>query len=464
MKPSEVDEEVHEPVSPTGQYFNSSVLSVSVVCALESEIPIDDSLTMALLKNVFLPISPRFSSIMVTDDQGVKQWKRVTVKPEEHVHKPVFPDGLSPEGYDVHFQDYLSNMAMERLPHGRPLWEIHIFKYPTSSAAGTLIFKLHHALGDGFSLMSALFSCFQRADDPSLPITFPSIQMQSDDEVNIYKSVPRFFSRFFNTASDFIWSVLKSSVVVDDKTPIRSGTEGVEFLPITISTVTFSLDNIKKIKAKIGGTVNDILVGAIFYGTRLYMQNASQGSSNAHSTALVLLNTRIINTYRTVKDMNKPDAESPWGNQFGFLHVSIPGFVEAETADPLKFVYEAQEMIKRKKSSLAVFLTGALLEMSRKFRGPETTAQYLHNTIGNTSMTLSNMIGPSEQIALANHPCKGMYFMVVAVPQSLTMTMVSYMGKVRVAVGAQKGFINHQKFNSCLEKAFESIFNAAITS
>lgn len=54
-----------EPVSPTGQYFTSSVISVSVIGVLESEIPIDDSHTLSLLKDVFLPINPRFSSLMV---------------------------------------------------------------------------------------------------------------------------------------------------------------------------------------------------------------------------------------------------------------------------------------------------------------------------------------------------------------------------------------------------------------
>ena len=58
-------EEYSEPVSPTGQYFTSSVISVSVIGVLESEIPIDNSNSLSLLKDVFLPINPRFSSLMV---------------------------------------------------------------------------------------------------------------------------------------------------------------------------------------------------------------------------------------------------------------------------------------------------------------------------------------------------------------------------------------------------------------
>lgn len=58
-------EEVQEPVSPPGQYFNSSVICSYVFGFLEMAVPIDDSQTIPLLEDVFLPINPRFSSIMV---------------------------------------------------------------------------------------------------------------------------------------------------------------------------------------------------------------------------------------------------------------------------------------------------------------------------------------------------------------------------------------------------------------
>lgn len=61
------DVEMSEPVSPTGQYFNTSVLSISLICILEFENPIDDASRLALyIIDVFLPINHRFSSIMVT--------------------------------------------------------------------------------------------------------------------------------------------------------------------------------------------------------------------------------------------------------------------------------------------------------------------------------------------------------------------------------------------------------------
>ncbi|KAJ6690853.1 O-ACYLTRANSFERASE WSD1-LIKE [Salix koriyanagi] len=461
----EEEEEVTEPVSPTGQYFNSSVLSICILAVLESEVPIDDSLTMTLLKDVFLPINPRFSSVMVNGKNGEKQWKRVEVQLQDHVNIPVFPSGLSAISYENYFDDYISRTALKKFPQSQPLWEIHIVKYPTTKAAGNIIFKLHHALGDGFSLMGALLSCLQRADNPSLSLTFPALQFPSNPDCSFSKMkiniVPKCISSIFNTVSDFGWSLLKSSFVEDSRTPIRSGDEKVQFKPISISTFTFSLDHIKQIKSRLGVTINDVITGIIFYGTRLYMQTADDKSTTAHSTALVLLNTRTISGYRSVKEMIKTDAESPWGNQFGFLHVSVPELTDSSFSKPLEFVKIAQEIIQRKRASLAVNLTGRLLEILRKFRGPEATAMYIRKTLFNSSMTISNIIGPVDKMAVANHPIKGFYFMVVGVPQSLTITMVSYTGKLRVAVGTEKGFMDSQKFKSCIETAFEMIFKSS---
>ena len=109
--------------------------------------------------------------MQVIDENGEKRWKKVEVELKDHVYVPIFPEEMSPQFYDEYIQDYLSKLSMLQLPQSQPLWEIHLIKYPTSNAAGTIIFKIHHAIGDGYSLMGALLSCLQRADNPSLPLT-----------------------------------------------------------------------------------------------------------------------------------------------------------------------------------------------------------------------------------------------------------------------------------------------------
>ncbi|CAB4320034.1 unnamed protein product [Prunus armeniaca] len=373
------------------------------------------------------------------ENNGKKRWKKVEVKLEDHVNIPIFPPSLCPDAYDKYLDDYMSKLAVERLSPEKPLWEFHIFKYPTSNAAGNVIIKLYHALGDGFSLMSALLSCLQRADDPRLPLTFPSRQRSQPKSESL---VTKVCSSVFNTLSDFWWGISNSTMDEDDLTPIRSG-KGIEFQPIAVSTMTFSLDQIKLIKSKLGVTINDVLTGMIFLGTRLYMQRIDKSSRKARGTAVVLHNTRMMGDYTSIQEIIKPNSKMPWGNHITFLN--------------------AQKIISMKRNSLAIYLTSRFLEILNRFGGHEAAAKYIRSTLQNSSMVISNMIGPVEQMALGNHPIKGLYFLVLGSPEGLDVTIVSYMGKVKIAFKMEKGLIDPQKFKSCMENAFEMILKASDT-
>ncbi|KAK7281743.1 hypothetical protein RIF29_09990 [Crotalaria pallida] len=461
-------EKVQMPVSPPGQYFNSLVICSYVFGFLEVAVPIsvDSTQVVALIEDVFLPINPRFSSIMVKGEDGKMRWKSVKVKPEEHVKIPIFPESNSfDQLYDHYLGEYVSNILTERTSQTKPLWEIHIIKYPTKNASGTIIFKLHHALGDGYSLMGALFSCLQRADDPSLPLTFPSSKTSSNSQhvkESLFKKLPSIFSTFFNSMSDFGWSLMKSKMIKDDKTPIRSGYEGTESLPFTLSDISLSLDNIKRIKSTLGVTINDVICGIIFYGIRLYMQEINDKAKASNSIAIVMLNTRNLGGYQSVKDMLKPEAKGPWGNYFSFLQVSIPKLTQARISDPLEFVRNVHKVIKRKRRSFSVYLIGLLLQMEMKLRGPEAVAKNIYNTLENSSVVLSNLVGPVEQMALGNHPISGLYFTMTGLPENVNITIMSYVKVLRITLRTLKGFIDEQKFKSCIEKAFEIIFKASM--
>ncbi|RDX60849.1 O-acyltransferase WSD1, partial [Mucuna pruriens] len=457
-------EDVTEPVSPSGRYFNTTLLCAYVFGFLESQVPIDLSHTKYLFEHVFLPVNPRFSCIMVRDEEGEMKWKRVEVKAEDHIKIPKFPENESLELYDHYFDEYVSMILSERTPRDKPLWEIHVIKYPTSNAAGTLIFKLHHALGDGYSLVGALLSCLQRADNPSLPLSFPSRKPSASlpSKKGFFRLFPSTVFSFFNSISDFLWSVVKSSIVEDDMTPIRSADEGVESLPCVISNISFSLDQVKNIKSKLGVTINDVITGVIFYGMRLYMQEMDNKAGKANSTGLVMLSTRNIGSYQSIQEMMKVDSKSPWGNHISFLHVPIPKLSQASLSNPLEFVWKAHKIIKRKRNSFTVFLIEWLLDMELKLRGHEAVAKHIYGTLRNSSVVVSNLIGPVEPMALANHPVKGLYFTMTGGPESINIAVISYTRTLRITLKTQKGFIDENKFKFCVVKAFEVISEAAM--
>uniref|UniRef100_A0A6N2KWN2 O-acyltransferase WSD1 C-terminal domain-containing protein n=1 Tax=Salix viminalis TaxID=40686 RepID=A0A6N2KWN2_SALVM len=163
------DQEISEPVSPSGQFLSSSILSLSIIAVTEFEAPFDDSQAIPFLKDVFLPVNPRFSSIMVADKDGVKRWKRVEVRLTDHVNFPVFTTGMSTQFYDECFVS-IFQMAMKQLLEAAIMGSYIIL--PTSHAASS-IYSSYPFLGDGFSLWELSF-LVSRADAPPLPLTFPS--------------------------------------------------------------------------------------------------------------------------------------------------------------------------------------------------------------------------------------------------------------------------------------------------
>ncbi|KAI4305494.1 hypothetical protein L6164_028857 [Bauhinia variegata] len=202
-----------------------------------------------------------------------------------------------------------------------------------------------------------------------------------------------------------------SGAEVDDKTPIRSGDEGVEFHPFVLSHLTFAITQLKEIKNNLGDevTINDVITGVIFYGTRLYMQDVDYESSKANASACVVLNTRKVG-YHLVEDMVKRNAKGAWGNRIVFMPIPINKLEDGQ--NPLDYVWGAHKMIKKKRHPLALFINDQLSKMTRKLKGHEAAAEQLRETFRNSSAMISNMIGPIEQMALANHPIKGLYFNV----------------------------------------------------
>ncbi|KMZ58449.1 O-acyltransferase WSD1 [Zostera marina] len=455
-----------EPLSPTTQYFSTSALSVCIIVAFEMDRRFqEDSEVIELVDKLLLPINPRFSSVKVRDVNGLQQWKKVDVKIEDHVISPSFSNPMSIDASQRHIRDYISNLRMNPFSQSRPLWEVHNIKYPTADCDGTLVLKLDHSLGDGFSLMGALFSRLRRADHPSLPLTFPHSKNKRPPQHS------HLFSTTFYTARDFLSSLIKTNFVQDEISPIRSATPTSAS---QISTFTLPLHKIHKIKTSIGGTVNDVIVGIISYGTRLYMEKMSSIGGRQHDskpqqlnvTALVLLNTRAIKTYQTLtidevtNDPNKNN--SGWGNHFGFLQIPIPS-VERElvSTTPLDLVFKIKEILTTKRNSLAVYLTGWLLDMLRRIKGPEAAGRYIAKTIRNTSFGISNLIGPLEKMEIGGHPVNAFYFSVVGTPHSLGFSVVSYMEKLTVAVCTEKKLIDSEMLVSCLDIAFRQIFEQA---
>ncbi|XP_068649109.1 wax ester synthase/diacylglycerol acyltransferase 4-like [Aristolochia californica] len=450
------DYQHHQPLSPNSLAYTSSALSVSILCMFESEVPFDDDTSTYLhLGDLCLNSHPRFSSVIINDRSGTARWKKITVNLEDHVKVPRFPGGMSPDEYSNYFQEYLSKICNAPFREGIPMWEIHICNYPTRDAAGSIVIRLHHALGDGFTLMGALMSFVKRADDPSLPLTFPSSSKQRYDKKTVFSRLSESAQRFWDTASDVVWSAVESRRGADDGSAIRSGNVEIVSVPICSTRLVLPLDQVHEVKSKIDATINDVVLGMIFYGIHLYNHKMNQTSSRKRMTALVTVNTRKFGGYQPVKDMLEANSSA---NSSTTIDILIPSCDDVEKVDPLIFILEAQKAIKRKRNSMMTVIKLSLFQMLCKIKGAEVVGQQYYHIVNNSSMIISNLIGPKEKMKVSKYLLKNFYFFLTGCPIGIVANVMSYCGHLTLVVTIEKDFIAPEMLINYINEAFERIY------
>ena len=55
----------------------------------------------------------------------------------------------------------------------------------------------------------------------------------------------------------------------------------------------------------------------------------------------------------------------------------------------------------------------------------QAVAKIIYNTVGNSSVLMSNIVGPIEKMTLANHPVNGLYFTMTGGPEVCMHVFVS---------------------------------------
>jgi hypothetical protein len=56
----------------------------------------------------------------------------------------------------------------------------------------------------------------------------------------------------------------------------------------------------------------------------------------------------------------------------------------------------------------------------------QAVAKHIYGTLRNSSVVMSNLIGPVEPMALANHPVKGLYFIMSGAPEVTIIFFFSF--------------------------------------
>ncbi|KAG5526452.1 hypothetical protein RHGRI_032652 [Rhododendron griersonianum] len=431
--------EIEEPLSPLGRLFLTPEMHQIVHCIMGCENPINVAAVTSEIANSVMVRLPRFSSLLVLDSHGREHWRKTQVDVRRHV--VVVEEPVSDAGDDGE--------------------AVHLLK-----AHNCIVFRIHHALGDGISLMSMLQEWCRRADhEPDRRSSMGSMGTYSNSSSNWEKRWTQLWKVVVGMLMGlgFIMEFVLRALWVKDKTTAVSGGAGVELWPRKLATAKFWLDDMKAVKKAVtNATINDVLFGVISSGLSRYLDLRSPKAlqDGVQITGVAMVNLRKQSGLQELSDMLGGNSGNRWGNKFGML--LVPFYYRRGGANPLQYVKIAKEMMDQKKQSLEAHFSYNMQKLLMSYFGPQVATRLNYRIVCNTTFLISNVIGPKEEITIAGNPVKYLRLNNTSLAHAITMHMLSYAGRVDMQILVAKDIIpDPQVLAKCFEDALHQMKEAA---
>ncbi|TQD81819.1 hypothetical protein C1H46_032630 [Malus baccata] len=285
--------EFNEPLTPLGRFFLQPEMNQIIHCAMGFTNPINIDAVKSHLKTSLLLSHPRFSSLLLRHSNGLQHWHKTTpsVDLDRHIvviNNPVLTTSPSVD-HETAVNAYLADLSTTSAgilgtDVDKPLWELHLLM-----AHNCGVFRIHHALGDGMSLMSLFLASFREVDqkddeEKGLGSGFvKEVRLVNGEEKNI--NIPTLASAggkrskrlvgFTGGKRSWVWLLefvemlwfnmvfvveflMRCLWLSDQKTEI-SGGNGVELWPRKLATARFCLHDMKLVKKTVPNAVSDFI-------------------------------------------------------------------------------------------------------------------------------------------------------------------------------------------------------------
>lgn len=465
-------EVVGEPVSPSARLLEDMYIVIIIGSATPVDLP-------AIRAGVAASLAchPRFHSIQATDKNGVLRWVETTASMDYHIVCPTLDAAAVAADRDQAVEDYVASLSTQPMDHSRPLWQLHLLDFPTSEAASTAVMRVHHSLGDGMSLLTLVMSCTRSAADPTRLPAMPPLPARTGA---IYAR-PRppasagalAFARWACSLVVLAWNTMVDVAIFfatilflkDTQTMFTTIGRG-EFHGKRVVHRSLSLEDVKSVKLAMNCAINDVLVGVTNAALSRYYYRKSgedETSKEIRLRSILLVNLRPTTSLHACVNMieSGKGSDVKWGNQVGFiflpLHISMH-------SDPLDYVRKAKNTCDRKKSSLEVAFTHEVAEVFFKLFGPKAGGAIFERMVSHTTTSLSNMIGPVEQVEFCGHPIVFIAPTTYVPQEAIVINYQSYVDIVKVVLA-----VDETQFPDCHEllddfaESLKSIKDAAMS-
>ncbi|KAL5571423.1 hypothetical protein UlMin_021020 [Ulmus minor] len=472
-------EEEEEPLSPAGRLFHEPNFNIHVIAIMGCKTKIYPDVFKANLPHTLLK-HPRFSSLLDKKDGGTMKWVRTKVNLDKHIIIPDMDSNMnSSSSGDKYLEDYIYNLTKTTIDKSRPLWDLHLLNIKTSEAESVVIFRTHHSLGDGISLMSLLLACMRQISNPEALPTLPTAAKKKNGGPTKIGFVGRIWRCFLgvwwvlqllrNTFVDVLVFIATALFLKDTQTLIK-GPSGSEFKPRRIVFKIVSLDDMKLIKNAMDVTINDVAVGITQAGLSKYLnrrygldqdnkntqiENNNNLPNKIRLRSILFVNIRPSGGIQALADMMEKNTNAKWGNSFGY--VVLP-FTIALKDDPLDYIRQAKATIDCKKHSLEALCTFSIAGLVFKFFGIKKASAFFQRLFTSTTMAFSNVVGPLEEIGFYSHPMAYLAATTYGQANELMVNFQSYVNKMTIVLSVDEDTIpNPHQLNEDIAESLKLI-------
>ncbi len=405
--------------------------------------PLDVELLKRVLVRRLLPVK-RFGERVVGLAAGDPAWQRVEVDLEAHVERLALPD----PGGDRELEATVSGLMSRPLDPERPLWCFHVIDNYRGGSA--LVGRIHHAIGDGIALVLVLLSLADRSPELATAAVenehgaslnpFTALFTHSDHDPAEVRAAAE------DLMPEGMRLLLKPAEALAKTSAWARGLGSAEALsrltarwpdpktafkgPLGVAkraawSPAIPLDEVREAAARLGATVNDVLLTAAAGGLHRYLARRGAVARSLSFRAAVPVNLRSL------------EKMADLGNQFGLVFLSLPVGI----ADPWARLTELKRRMQALKRSAEPLVTFRVLEALG--RVPLAVQQAVVKILATKATAVATSVpGPRHRLYLAGRAIQDIFFWV---PQAgrvgLGISILSYAGRVRLGVGTDAGLV-----------------------
>jgi len=406
--------------------------------------PAPDQATFTRTVEARLPLAPRYRQRVELVPLGIGRpvWvDDANFSLDYHLRRTALP---SPGG-EAELRRLVARLMSQRLDRTKPLWEMWVVE-GLADGQWALVSKAHHCMVDGISGVELLALLMDLTPDP--PTTDPvpwepergpsrlglalhtvrDLTTSQYEQLRLIGALVRRPRELHEPHGEVVAGLRSLTPVV--ARPAASVLTGAIGPHREVAWAETELDRIKRIRAALGGTVNDVVLAAITRGFRDLLLARGEDVTDR------IVRTLVPVSVRSARRDGAPAHDGTFDNKVSAMFAELPVSIE-DPAETLSAIRRQLGDLKKSKqavagealTSLSGFAPPILLGL-----GMRVVARVVSRT-GNVHTVTTNVPGPQLPLySCGRLMVKAYPYVPIAAPMRIGVAIFSYNGTVAFGV------------------------------